>query len=112
MALFLPILSSVHLETPFERVLEITRDILRVQELDLGLESIARGMMDLYGWRYITIVAADSPGGDLYRRVLIGYGDDLVRERKNERVPRADILAALAPQYEIVESVFFIPAER
>jgi diguanylate cyclase (GGDEF)-like protein len=102
----------VHLETPFERVLEITRDILRVQELDLGLESIARGMMDLYGWRYISIVAADAPGGDLYRRVLIGFSDEMIQERKNEVVLRADVLSVLDPQYEIVESVFFIPAER
>jgi diguanylate cyclase (GGDEF)-like protein len=69
-------------------------------------------MMDLYGWRYISIVAADAPGGDLYRRVLIGFNEELIAERKNEVVLRADVLSVLNPQYEIVESVYFIAAER
>jgi hypothetical protein len=38
-------------ERRFERVLEITRDILRLRELDLALESIARGVTDLLGFR-------------------------------------------------------------
>jgi len=102
----------VHVETPFERVIEVTRDILRVQELEPALASVARGIMDLYGWRYITVVAADKPGGDLYRRVIIGWPDELAAERKNELVPRKDILDVLKPHFESLENVFFIPAER
>jgi len=104
--------TGVHVETPFERVIEVTRDILRVQELEPALESVARGIMDLYGWRYITIVAADKPGGDLHRRVMMGWPAELAAERKNELVPRADILDVLKPHFEALENVFFIPAER
>ncbi len=102
----------MHVETPFERVIEVTRDILRVQELEPALESIARGIMDLYGWRFITVVAADKPGGDLYRRVMIGWPERLAAERKNELVRRKDILDVLKPHFESLENVFYIPAER
>ena len=100
-------------ERRFERVLEITRDILRLRELDLALESIARGVADLFGFRYVTIVIADgNQTGEMTRRVMLGYPDDIKRERKNERVAKAEILSALAPHFEVFENAFYIPAER
>ncbi|MDB5069356.1 MAG: response regulator receiver modulated diguanylate cyclase/phosphodiesterase with sensor [Candidatus Eremiobacteraeota bacterium] len=100
-------------ERRFERVLEITRDILRLRELDLALESIARGVSDLFGFEYVTIVLADgNQTGEMTRRVLLGYGDAVTAQRKNERVAKADILAVLAPHYEVFENAFYIPAER
>ena len=57
--------------------------------LDLALESIARGVADLFGFRYVTIVIADgNQTGEMTRRVMLGYPDDIKRERKNERVAR------------------------
>ena len=100
-------------ERRFERVLEITRDILRLRELDLALESIARGVTDLFGFRYVTIVLADGNlTGEMTRRVMLGYSDEVVRERKNERVGKNDILSVLAPHYEVFENTYYIPAER
>ncbi len=100
-------------ERRFERVLEITRDILRLRELDLALESIARGVADLFGFRYVTIVLADRNQTDeMTRRVLLGYAPSVVRERRNERIAKADILAVLAPSYEVFENAYYIPAER
>ncbi len=100
-------------EPRFERVLEITRDILRLRELDLALESIARGVADLFGFRYVTIVLADGNHADgMTRRVLLGYDGEIVRERKNERIEKADILSVLQPSYEVFENAYYIPAER
>src|ERR1700738_2149428 len=100
-------------ERRFERVLEITRDILRLRELDLALESIARGVSDLFGFQYVTIVLADgNQTGEMTRRVLVGYDDAVTALRKNERVAKADIMAVLAPHYEVFENAFYIPAER
>lgn len=99
-------------ESPLERVLAITRDILRVQDLDTALESIARAVRDLYEFRYVTIVAADASGGDMRRRVMLGWGEDLTAERQNERVVRSQILEVLRPGFEVVENGYFIPAER
>ena len=93
--------------------MEITRDILRLRELDLALESIARGVADLFGFRYVTIVLADGNQADeMTRRVLLGYDDATVRERKNERIAKADILEVLQPSYEVFENAFYIPPER
>ena len=64
--------------SPIQRVLEITRDILQETALAPALESIARGVRDLYGFRYVTIVAADAMGLDLSRRVLLGYSAEIV----------------------------------
>lgn len=100
-------------EHRFERVLEITRDILRLRDLDLALESIARGVRDLFGFRYITIVLADgNQSGEMTRRVLLGYPDDVTASRKNERVRQDDIIAVLAPNYEVFENAYYVPAER
>ena len=97
---------------PMARLLEITRDILEEREISSALLSIARGVRDLFAFRYVTIVAADGRGGDLHRRVLLGYSEAVVRERLNERVPRADILDVLRPSYAVFENCFFMPAER
>ena len=100
-------------ERRFERVLEVTRDILRLRELDLALESIARGVTDLFGFKYVTIVMADGDQtGEMTRRVLLGYDQSITHERKNERVSKAEILAVLANNYEVFENTYYIPAER
>src|SRR6202163_2567013 len=100
-------------ERRFERVLEITRDILRLRELDLAWESIARGVADLFGFKYVTIVLADgNQTGEMTRRVMLGYGEPATSERKNERVAKAEILAVLSPSYEVFENAYYIPAER
>ena len=100
-------------ERRFERVLEITRDILRLRELDLALESIARGVADLFGFRYVTIVLADgNQTGEMTRRVLLGYTDEVTSERKNERVRKDAILAVLSSHYEVFENAYYVPAER
>src|SRR5665213_273056 len=106
-------LERMSVERRFERVLEITRDILRLRELDLALESIARGVADLFGFQYVTIVLADgNQTGEMTRRVLLGYPDAVAAGRKNEHVAKADILAVLAPHYEVFENAYYIPAER
>src|SRR6202011_3227196 len=95
------------------RVLEITRDILRLRELDLALESISRGVADLFGFRYVTIVLADgNQTGEMTRRVLLGYSGEVTNERENERVRKDAILAVLAPHYEVFENAYYVPAER
>ena len=100
-------------ESRFERDLEITRDILRLRELDLALESIARGVSDLFGFKYVTIVLADgNQTGEMTRRVLLGYDEAVTVERKNERVSKAEILAVLSSNYEVFENAYYIPAER
>lgn len=95
-----------------KRLLEITHDILQAQELGSALESIAAGVADLFGFKYVTIVASDLPGGELSRRVLLGYSGDVRDKRIGEHVPRSDILEALDPEYEVFENCFYIPAER
>lgn len=94
-----------------KRLLEITHDILQAQELGPALESIAQGVADLFGFKYVTIVAADLPGGEMHRRILLGYDAGVLSNRLGEHVPRSDILEALDPQYEVFEDCFYVPAE-
>jgi diguanylate cyclase (GGDEF)-like protein len=98
--------------SPIQRVLEITRDILQETELGPALDSIARGVRDLYGFRYVTIVAADATGLDLSRRVLLGYSAEIVAERQHEIVRRADILEVLDPSFQVHPDCYYIPTER
>jgi signal transduction histidine kinase len=95
-----------------QRLFQITRDILQAQEITPALESIARGLSELYGWRYVSIVACDLPGGELYRRVLIGFPPETSAERRGEHIPRSALAQLLRPEFEAVPNCFFIPAER
>ncbi|MBV8244369.1 MAG: HAMP domain-containing histidine kinase [Candidatus Eremiobacteraeota bacterium] len=95
-----------------KRLLEITHDILQAQSLASALESIARGVAELFGFKYVTIVAADQPGGEMFRLALFGFTDEIVNARMGEHVPRTDITSVLNSDYEVVENCYYIPAER
>jgi signal transduction histidine kinase len=95
-----------------ERLLAITHDILQVQDVAPPLESSAESGSILFGFRYVTIVAADEPGGDLYRRVLLGFDPDVIKTRLGERIARDDIKTILLPEFEVLPNCFYNPAER
>ena len=95
-----------------QRLFEITQDILQASEIGSALNSIASGLGELFGFKYVSIVASDVPGGELYRRVLIGFSEELNRKRIGENVPRAGIVKMLTPEHEVVPHCFYIPAER
>ncbi|MBV8602118.1 MAG: EAL domain-containing protein [Candidatus Eremiobacteraeota bacterium] len=99
------------LETPLARLLEVTRDILEADDLDRGLLSIASAVCDLFRFKYVTIVAAEDSSAPMQRRVMIGWPEDLIRERIGERVGRDEIRAVLKSEFEVFESCYFIPAE-
>jgi len=95
-----------------QRLFEITQDILQAPEIGSALNSIAAGLGELFGFKYVSIVASDAPGGELYRRVLLGFSEELSRVRLGENVPRDGIVKMLTPEHEVVPSCFYIPAER
>jgi K+-sensing histidine kinase KdpD len=94
-----------------QRLFEITRDILQAHDIGPALDSIARGLSELYGFRYVSIVASDLPGGDLFRRVLIGFPEETLKARLGEEIPREAIAQLLQPRYEVVPNCFYIPVE-
>lgn len=94
-----------------ERLLAITHDILQAREIVSSLEAIAESVSTLFGFRYVTIVAADEPGGDLYRRVLLGARPGVNSDRLGERVARDEIKNLLLPELEVLPHTFFDPAK-
>lgn len=94
-----------------ETLLTITRDILRAPDLEFALESIARGVADVFGFRFVTIVIAEDEGDVMLRRVLYGYPAEVVLERKNEEISRAAMLALLEDRFEAAENCYYLPAE-
>ncbi len=94
------------------RLLGITYEILHAQEISPALESIARAVSEIFGFKYVTIVAADAPGGELYRRVLLGFSDDVVRERLGEHIRREAVMEILPAESEVLPYCFYNPAER
>lgn len=95
-----------------ERLLAITHDILQARDGVSSLESIAESVSMLFGFGYVTIVAADEPGGALYRRVLLGTRSGGNSDRLGERVERQEIEALLLPQFEVLPHTFFAPHGR
>ncbi len=94
------------------RLLGITYEILHAQEIAPALESISRAVADLFGFKYVTIVAADAPGGELYRRVLLGFPDEVIRERLGEHIDRRAVMQILPAESEVLPYCFYNPAER
>lgn len=103
---------ETHESRVLERLFEITQDILQAQAAGPALESIARGLSDLYGFKYVSIVATDKPGGEMYRRVIIGFPEEAVKERLGEHIPRDAMVELLLPEFEVVPHCYYIPAER
>ncbi|MDQ2872788.1 MAG: EAL domain-containing protein [Candidatus Eremiobacteraeota bacterium] len=97
--------------TQLECLFEITRDVLSAESLDAALYSLARGVHELFGFRWVSMVAADEPDGELRRRVLFGYPDDVVQERLNEPVERAKLEHLLASATRFFDDCYFFPAE-
>lgn len=94
------------------RLLEITHDILQAQEIGPAFDSIARGLSEIYGFRYVSIVASDGPGDEMYRRVITGFPPEVARERLGEHIPREAALEMLNPQFEVVPNCYYMPAEH
>lgn len=103
---------ETHESRVLQRLFEITQDILQAQAAGPALESIARGLSDLYGWKYVSIVASDKPGGEMYRRVIIGFPHEAIQERLGEHIPREATVELLLPEFEVVPHCYYIPAER
>lgn len=101
-----------HESRPLARLFEITQDILQSQEIDPALDSIARGLSELYGFRYVSIVASDAPGGEMFRRVIIGFDPEQIRNRMGEHIPRSALVQLLLPEFEVMPRCYYIPAER
>jgi len=98
--------------TELERLFEITRDVLGAPSLDAALTSLARGVQELFGWRFITMVAAEEPNGELRRRVMLGYPDDVIEQRLYERIDRGAFDDMLQQAVRFFEDCYFFPAER
>lgn len=98
-------------ERRLESVLEITRDILRAPDLDFALESIARAVAEVFGFRYVTIVIAEDGSDVMLRRVMHGFAPETTLERKNEVVSRNAMLELLEKRFESAENCFYLPAE-
>lgn len=95
-----------------QRLLGITYEILHAQDISPALDSIAHAVRDLFGFKYVTIVAADAPGGELHRRVLLGFPQEIIAERLGEHIQRAAVLEILPPESEVLPYCFYNPAER
>jgi diguanylate cyclase (GGDEF)-like protein len=98
-------------ERRLESVLSITRDILRAPDLNFALESIAGGVADVFGFRFVTIVIAEDDSDVMLRRVMHGFAPETVIERRNEEVSRSEMLALLDKRFESAENCFYLPAE-
>ena len=98
--------------TELERLFEITRDVLEAPTLDAALMSLARGVQELFGWRFVSMVAAEEPNGDLRRRVMLGYPDEIIRDRLHENVDREAFAAMLEHAVRFFDDCYFFPAER
>lgn len=101
-----------HESRTLQRLFEITQDILLAQDIGPALDSIARGLSELYRFKYVSIVGSDEPAGEMYRRVIVGFEPEQIKERLGEHIPRAAILELLLPDFEVIPRCFYIPAER
>lgn len=101
-----------HESRALQRLFEITQDILQAHDVEPALDSIARGLSELYGFQYVSIVATDRPGGEMHRRVITGFPHETIAERLGEHIPREAMVDLLLPQFEVIPRCYYIPVER
>jgi hypothetical protein len=75
--------------------------------LDFALESIAAGVAEVFGFRFVTIVIAEDDSDVMVRRVMHGSAPETIIERKNEEVSRTGMLALLDKRFESAENCFY-----
>lgn len=95
-----------------QRLLGVTYEILHARDISAALRPIASAVAEIFGFKYVTIVAADAPGGELYRRVLLGFPKDIIEERQGEHIRREEVVGILLPEFEVLPNCFYNPAER
>jgi len=95
-----------------QRLFEITQDILQAPALDEALSSIARGIGDVFGFKYVSIVAGENPGDEWHRRVLIGFPEEVTRAHVGEHIASSDIPALFLKEFEVFPNCFYVPAEE
>jgi diguanylate cyclase (GGDEF)-like protein len=95
---------------PLGRLLAITNEILRTTDSLAPLESIAAAVSSIFGFRGVTIVAAEREDEYLVRRVLIGYGADAA-DRIGESIPPEEMASVLLPEFEVLPGCFYCPYE-
>jgi signal transduction histidine kinase len=103
---------ETHESRVLQRLFDITHDILQAQSVQPALQSIALGLSELYGWKYVSIVASERPGGEMHRHVLVGFDPEQVKERIGEHIPRDAMVELLLADFEVLPGCYYIPAER
>jgi len=99
-------------EPLFETLLEVTQSILTAERSQDALEAIAGAVSRLFGFRYVSIVAADSPESEMTRRVMLGWDDKTKAERLGEIVSRSATREFLSSEFESYPHCYYFPAER
>uniref|UniRef100_E6Q823 histidine kinase n=1 Tax=mine drainage metagenome TaxID=410659 RepID=E6Q823_9ZZZZ len=99
-------------EPLFEALLAVTQSILGAERGQEALEAIAQGVSRAFGFRYVSIVAAESPESDMMRRVMLGWSEESKAERLGEIVSRSATREFLSPEFEVYPHCYYFPAER
>ncbi len=99
-------------EPLFEALLAVTQSILGAERGQDALEAIAHGVSRAFRFRYVSIVAAESPDGEMTRRVMLGWSDEKKAQRLGESVSRSATREFLSPEFEVYPHCYYFPAER
>ncbi len=99
-------------EPLFEALLAVTQSILGAERGQDALEAIAHGVSRAFGFRYVSIVAAESPDGEMTRRVMLGWSEESKAQRLGESVSRSATREFLSPEFEVYPHCYYFPAER
>ncbi|HUY11703.1 MAG TPA: histidine kinase dimerization/phospho-acceptor domain-containing protein, partial [Candidatus Dormibacteraeota bacterium] len=99
-------------ENLLETLLDVTQKILTAEQLQDALDAIARAVSTLFAFRFVSIVAADSPDQDMTRRVMLGWNEETKAKRIGESISRSAARDFLAAEFEVYPNCYYFPAER
>ena len=99
-------------EALFDALLDITESILGAEQSQDALEAIANAVSRVFRFRYVSIVAADSPDSDMKRRIMLGWSDEEKQNRLGEIVSRSATREFLSSEFEVYPHCYYFPAER
>ncbi len=93
------------------KLLDLTRSVLRVEDLSVTLHRIASAMVDSFGYRKSGVALFSEGTEEVSTLALAGYSREELDTIKKGRILKSTVLADFKEEFRVTPTGYFIPGE-
>lgn len=93
------------------KLLDLTRSVLRVEDLSVTLHRIASAMVDSFGYRKSGVALFSEGTEEVSTLALAGYSKEELNVIKKGRILKSTVLADFKEEFRVTPTGYFIPGE-